>query len=87
MSSPNGAQIPKNSSTVFPSMSTVVPNMDEDELDLLLKMLKYDPSERISPKKKKKTIEHPYIDNLDKDYLQSKNNDDPIESLHFVNLD
>lgn len=54
MSSPSGTQIPKNSSTVFPNMSAVVPNMDEDELDLLLKMLKYDPLERISAKKKKK---------------------------------
>ena len=59
MSSPNGAPIPKNSSTVFPNMSTVVPNMDEDELDLLLKMLKYDPSERISAKKKKKNYRTP----------------------------
>ena len=85
MSSPSGTQIPKNSSTVFPNMSAVVPNMDEDELDLLLKMLKYDPLERISAKKKK-TMEHPYFDNLDKDYLQSRHNDDLVESLHFVNL-
>lgn len=29
-------------------------------------MLKYDPSERISAKK---AMEHPYFDDLDKDYL------------------
>ncbi|WKA09193.1 hypothetical protein VitviT2T_026864 [Vitis vinifera] len=62
--SPN--QNPKNSSSAFPNLSAAVPNLDEDGLDLLSKMLKYDPSERISAKK---AMEHPYFDDLDKDYL------------------
>ncbi|KAL6999310.1 Cyclin-dependent kinase B2-2 [Sarracenia purpurea var. burkii] len=44
-------------------LSSIVPNLDEDGLDLLLKMLQYEPSKRISAKK---AMEHPYFDDLDK---------------------
>ncbi|KAL6999306.1 Cyclin-dependent kinase B2-2 [Sarracenia purpurea var. burkii] len=43
-------------------LSSTVPNLDEDGLDLLLKMLQYEPSKRISAKK---AMEHPYFDDLD----------------------
>ncbi|KAF5955861.1 hypothetical protein HYC85_008717 [Camellia sinensis] len=47
-------------------LSSAVPNLDEDGQDLLLKMLQYEPSKRISAKK---AMEHPYFDDLDKAYL------------------
>ncbi|KAK3028994.1 hypothetical protein RJ639_038197 [Escallonia herrerae] len=42
-------------------LSSAVPNLDQDGLDLLLKMLQYEPSERISAKK---AMEHPYFDDV-----------------------
>ncbi|KAL5988469.1 Cyclin-dependent kinase B2-1 [Asimina triloba] len=48
------------------SLSSAVPNLDSDGLDLLSKMLKYDPSKRISAKK---AMEHPYFSDLDKSRL------------------
>ncbi|KAL8242088.1 hypothetical protein R6Q59_012390 [Mikania micrantha] len=44
-------------------ISTAVPNLDQDGLDLLSKMLEYEPLKRISAKK---AMEHPYFDDLDK---------------------
>ncbi|KAM7253231.1 hypothetical protein ACFE04_025849 [Oxalis oulophora] len=44
------------------SISTAVPSLDENGLDLLGQMLKYDPSQRISAKK---AMEHPYFDDLE----------------------
>ncbi|KAF3486720.1 hypothetical protein F2Q69_00054813 [Brassica cretica] len=43
------------------SLSTAVPNLDESGLDLLSKMLEYEPVKRISAKK---AMEHPYFDDL-----------------------
>lgn len=43
-------------------LSSSVPNLDEDGLDLLSQMLKYEPSQRISAKK---AMEHCYFDDLD----------------------
>ncbi|KAF3583212.1 hypothetical protein F2Q69_00027212 [Brassica cretica] len=43
------------------SLSTAVPNLDEAGLDLLSKMLVYEPAKRISVKK---AMEHPYFDDL-----------------------
>lgn len=48
------------------SLSTAVPNLDNDGLDLLLKMLQYVPSKRISAKK---AMEHSYFNDLDKTNL------------------
>uniref|UniRef100_A0A7N0UUJ9 Protein kinase domain-containing protein n=1 Tax=Kalanchoe fedtschenkoi TaxID=63787 RepID=A0A7N0UUJ9_KALFE len=47
-------------------LSTAVPEMDEQGLDLLAKMLRYEPSQRISAKQ---AMEHPYFDDLDKSCL------------------
>ncbi|KAM7521349.1 hypothetical protein LguiB_020311 [Lonicera macranthoides] len=47
-------------------MSLAVLNLDDDGLDLLSKMLRYEPSKRISAKK---AMEHPYFDDVDKAYL------------------
>ncbi|KAL9265102.1 Cyclin-dependent kinase B2-1-like protein [Drosera capensis] len=44
-------------------LSSAVPGLDEEGLDLLAKMLIYEPSKRISAKK---AMEHPYFDGLDK---------------------
>ncbi|XP_038984013.1 cyclin-dependent kinase B2-2-like [Phoenix dactylifera] len=44
------------------SLLSVVPNLDSKGIDLLTKMLQYDPSKRISAKK---AMEHPYFDDLD----------------------
>ncbi|KAK8705786.1 hypothetical protein V6N13_049378 [Hibiscus sabdariffa] len=60
---PNWHEYPQWSSQ---SLSSVVPNLDSDGLDLLSKMLRYDPSERISAKK---AMEHPYFADLNKDGL------------------
>ncbi|CAH9083675.1 unnamed protein product [Cuscuta epithymum] len=43
-------------------LSSAVPNLDEDGLNLLAEMLHYEPSRRISAKK---AMEHPYFDDLD----------------------
>ncbi|KAL0799876.1 hypothetical protein Bca101_055051 [Brassica carinata] len=43
------------------SLSTAVPNLDEAGLDLLSKMLEYEPVKRISAKK---AMEHPYFDDI-----------------------
>lgn len=43
-------------------LSSSVPNLDEDGLDLLSQMLKYEPSQRISAKK---AMEHCYFDDID----------------------
>jgi len=48
------------------NLSTSVPNLDKDGLDLLAQMLQYEPSKRISAKK---AMEHPYFDDLNKDSL------------------
>ncbi|KAF9686564.1 hypothetical protein SADUNF_Sadunf02G0002300 [Salix dunnii] len=48
------------------SLSSAVTNLDKDGLDLLVQMLQYDPSKRISAKK---AMEHPYFDDLEKDRL------------------
>jgi serine/threonine protein kinase len=47
-------------------ISTLIKNngLDENGLDLLEKMLKYNPAERISAKQ---ALNHPYFDDLDKD--------------------
>ncbi|KAL5699116.1 cyclin-dependent kinase [Ranunculus cassubicifolius] len=47
-------------------LSSSLPNMGEDGLDLLSQMLQYEPSSRISAKR---AMEHPYFDDLDKRYL------------------
>ncbi|XP_076945243.1 cyclin-dependent kinase B2-2-like [Bidens hawaiensis] len=47
-------------------VSTAVPNLDANGLDLLSKMFEYEPSRRISAKK---AMEHPYFDDLDKTCL------------------
>ncbi|KAK6160879.1 hypothetical protein DH2020_004260 [Rehmannia glutinosa] len=47
-------------------LSTAVPGLDEDGLNLLSEMLQYEPSKRISAKK---AMEHPYFDDLDKSPL------------------
>ncbi|KAI3816250.1 hypothetical protein L1987_15943 [Smallanthus sonchifolius] len=47
-------------------ISTSVPNLDQDGLDLLWRMLQYEPSKRISAKK---AMEHPYFSDLDKTRL------------------
>ncbi|CAH1430926.1 unnamed protein product [Lactuca virosa] len=48
-------------------ISTCVPNLDDDGLNLLSQMLEYEPSKRISAKK---AMEHPYFDDLvDKTHL------------------
>nr|GMC47247.1 cell division control protein 2 homolog D [Ipomoea batatas] len=47
-------------------LSSSVPNLDENGLNLLAEMLHYEPSRRISAKK---AMEHPYFDDLDKSYL------------------
>ncbi|KAI3921829.1 hypothetical protein MKX01_005518 [Papaver californicum] len=44
-------------------LSSAVPNLDEAGQDLLLQMLRYEPSKRISAKK---AMEHPYFDDLNK---------------------
>ncbi|XP_068647430.1 cyclin-dependent kinase B2-2-like [Aristolochia californica] len=48
------------------TLSTSVPTLDANGLDLLSKMLVYDPSKRISAKK---AMEHPYFDGLKKEAL------------------
>ncbi|GMN40682.1 hypothetical protein TIFTF001_009907 [Ficus carica] len=45
------------------NLARAVPSLGADGVDLLLKMLKYDPAERISAKA---ALEHPYFDSLDK---------------------
>ncbi|THU42861.1 hypothetical protein C4D60_Mb00t00530 [Musa balbisiana] len=45
------------------SLSSAVPNLDADGLDLLSKMLQYQPSKRISAKR---AMEHPYFDDINK---------------------
>ncbi|KAM7263676.1 hypothetical protein ACFE04_001359 [Oxalis oulophora] len=45
------------------NLSRAVPSLDPDGVDLLSKMLKYDPAERISAKA---ALDHPYFDSLDK---------------------
>ncbi|KVI05206.1 hypothetical protein Ccrd_016525 [Cynara cardunculus var. scolymus] len=47
-------------------ISTSVPNLSRDGLNLLSQMLEYEPSKRISAKK---AMEHPYFDDLDKTHL------------------
>ncbi|CAL9181675.1 unnamed protein product [Musa hybrid cultivar] len=47
------------------SLSSTVPNLDDNGLDLLSKMLQYEPSKRISAKK---AMEHPYFDDVNKAY-------------------
>lgn len=44
-------------------LSTAVPQLEADGLDLLSKMLQYEPSKRISAKE---AMEHPYFDELNK---------------------
>ncbi|KAK8963892.1 Cyclin-dependent kinase B2-1 [Platanthera guangdongensis] len=46
------------------SLSLVVTNLDTDDIDLLLKMLMYEPCKRISAKK---AMEHPYFNGLNKE--------------------
>ncbi|XP_009993137.1 PREDICTED: cyclin-dependent kinase 1 isoform X2 [Chaetura pelagica] len=48
------------------SLASHVKNLDEDGLDLLSKMLIYDPAKRISGKM---ALNHPYFDDLDKSTL------------------
>ncbi|KAK8960551.1 Cyclin-dependent kinase B2-1 [Platanthera guangdongensis] len=48
------------------SLSLVVTNLDTDGINLLLKMLMYEPCKRISAKK---TMEHPYFNGLNKEIL------------------
>ncbi|ONK68677.1 uncharacterized protein A4U43_C05F14740 [Asparagus officinalis] len=48
------------------NLSTAVPTLDTNGLDLLSKMLQYEPAKRISAKK---AMEHPYFDELNKAYL------------------
>ncbi|CAI0628182.1 unnamed protein product [Linum tenue] len=48
------------------SLSTAVPTLDKDGLDLLEQMLKYDPAKRISAKN---AMEHPYFDDVVKEGL------------------
>ncbi|XP_028585180.1 cyclin-dependent kinase 1 [Podarcis muralis] len=48
------------------SLASLVKNLNEDGLDLLLKMLTYDPAKRISGRV---ALNHPYFDDLDKSKL------------------
>ncbi|KAK9129144.1 hypothetical protein Sjap_009631 [Stephania japonica] len=48
------------------TLSSVVPNLDDTGLDLLSKMLMYEPSKRISAKK---AMEHPFFADINKAYL------------------
>ncbi|PKU65668.1 Cyclin-dependent kinase B2-1 [Dendrobium catenatum] len=48
------------------SLSSAVPTLDADGIDLLSKMLMYEPLKRISGRK---AMEHPYFDGLDKESL------------------
>ncbi|KAK4779354.1 hypothetical protein SAY86_006882 [Trapa natans] len=48
------------------SLTTAVPSLDKNGLDLLAQMLQYEPSMRISAKK---AMEHPYFDDIDKAHL------------------
>ena len=43
------------------SLATVVPQLDADGIDLLERMLEFDPAKRISAKK---ALEHPYFDSI-----------------------
>ncbi|KAJ6865641.1 hypothetical protein NC651_036032 [Populus alba x Populus x berolinensis] len=45
------------------NLARVVPSLGPQGVDLLSKMLKYDPAERISAKA---AMDHPYFDSLDK---------------------
>ncbi|XP_008796157.1 cyclin-dependent kinase B2-1-like [Phoenix dactylifera] len=47
-------------------LSSAVPDLDADGIDLLSKMLQYDPSKRISAKK---AMEHQYFNNVNKAYV------------------
>uniref|UniRef100_A0A803PCJ6 cyclin-dependent kinase n=1 Tax=Cannabis sativa TaxID=3483 RepID=A0A803PCJ6_CANSA len=47
------------------NLARAVPSLGADGVDLLSKMLKYDPAERISAKA---ALDHPYFDSLDKDH-------------------
>ncbi|XP_010927310.1 cyclin-dependent kinase B2-1 [Elaeis guineensis] len=47
-------------------LSSEVPDLDADGIDLLSKMLQYDPSKRISAKK---AMEHPYFNDVNKAYF------------------
>lgn len=48
------------------SIKSILKGLDSDALDLLEKMLVYDPTQRISAKA---AMNHPYFDDLDKTYL------------------
>nr|GMC53563.1 cell division control protein 2 homolog D [Ipomoea batatas] len=60
-------------------LSSSVPNLDENGLNLLAEMLHYEPSRRISAKK---AMEHPYFDDLDKSITEFKN--PPIACLKHI---
>jgi serine/threonine protein kinase len=68
---PGVSKLPHFNSS-FPSWphkpwSKVVPDLDELGIDLLTKMLQYDPAKRISAKE---ALKHPFFDDLDKSVLE-----------------
>lgn len=68
---PGVSALPEYAPTNFPHwqavpLSKVVPQLDSLGLDLLSRMLKYEPSKRISARE---ALEHPYFNDLDKSLL------------------
>ncbi|CAH1793914.1 unnamed protein product [Owenia fusiformis] len=61
-------------------LQTAVKQLNETGLDLLQKMLIYDPAKRISAKA---ALLHPYFDSLDKSTLPAKPSDDNILDPHI----
>jgi serine/threonine protein kinase len=50
------------------NLSTLVPGLDPVGIDLLVQMLQYEPSKRISAKR---ALKHPYFDDLDKSFFEN----------------
>lgn len=79
---PGVTQLPDFKAT-FPSwnnynLKTSSRNLDENGLDLLEKLLVYNPAKRISAKQ---ALNHPYFDDLNKDTLPAKPGQYEISAL------